>query len=88
MTDIATPVTYKRYTGNHNGTFEGWLIDTTTIDHKIEKTLPGIENLYLCSHWTEIGGGVPLVALGARNLLQIICKKDGRKFTTLTAKAI
>ncbi|MCK4796682.1 MAG: NAD(P)/FAD-dependent oxidoreductase [Spirochaetes bacterium] len=82
MIDIATPVTYKRYTGNHNGTWEGWLIDTKTIDIKMKDYIPKIKNFYMSGHWVEIGGGVPLVALSARNTIQVICKANNKIFKT------
>jgi len=82
MIDVATPITYKRYTGNYKGSFEGWLIDTKTIDIKINSTIINLKNFYMTGHWIAIGGGLPLVALHARDLLQIICKNDKKKFIT------
>lgn len=81
--DVATPVTFKRYTNNYKGTWEGWLIDTKTIDVKLENNIPGLNNFYMTGHWIAIGGGLPSVALAARNLIQKICKEDKLKFKTI-----
>jgi hypothetical protein len=32
----------------------------------------------------EPGGGVPAVAVSGRNVIQIICKRDGKVFETAT----
>jgi hypothetical protein len=36
----------------------------------------------MAGQWVEVGGGIPAVAVSGRNILQVICKADGRKFTT------
>ncbi len=77
--DVATPVTYFRYTNNWKGSFEGWLPTPKTFGKRIKKTLPGLENFYMVGQWVEPGGGLPTVALSGRNLAQIICKRDGKK---------
>ncbi len=80
--DVATPVTYFRYTNNWKGSFEGWLPTPKIFGKRMEKTLPGLDNFYMVGQWVEIGGGLPTVALSGRNLAQIICKRDGKKFRT------
>ena len=42
MHDVATPVTFERYTGNWQGSFEGWLITTKTLRMQMKRTLPGL----------------------------------------------
>ena len=82
MCDVATPMTWERYTGNWQASFEGWLITTKTFGMSMSKTLPGLKNFYMCGQWVEPGGGVPSAALSARNLIQVICKQDGKEFVT------
>ncbi|HNT26443.1 MAG TPA: NAD(P)/FAD-dependent oxidoreductase [Anaerolineales bacterium] len=85
MVDVATPLTFERYTGNWQGTFEGWLI-TPQNAHMVMKpmsqTLPGLENFYQCGQWVEPGGGLPTGVMSGRRLVQALCKADGAKFTT------
>jgi len=88
MTDVATPTTFERYTGNWRGSFEGWLItpeNANTIMKPMSQTLPGLENFYMCGQWVEPGGGLPTGLLSARRLFKAICKKDGKKFITTKA---
>jgi phytoene dehydrogenase-like protein len=49
---------------------------------RMSKELPGLKNFYMSGQWVEPGGGVPSVAMSARNTMQIICKREGQKFTT------
>lgn len=80
VVDVATPVTWVRYTGNWAGSYEGWLPTTKTFGVLMSKTLPGLRNFYMCGQWVEPGGGVPTVAVSGRNVIQIICKWDGKNF--------
>ncbi len=81
--DVATPITYFRYTNNWKGSFEGWMPTPKIFGKRIRKTLPGLENFYMAGQWVEPGGGLPTVALSGRNIAQIICKKDGKEFRTM-----
>ena len=80
--DVATPMTFERYTGNWQGSFEGWLITPKTFMMRMSKTLPGLKNFYMAGQWVEPGGGVPTAALSGRNVIQLICKQDRRPFVT------
>jgi len=82
MRDVATPMTWVRYTGNWRGSYEGWLPDAEMLMKKMSKTLPGLKNFYMAGQWVEPGGGMPTAALSGRNVIQIICKKDEKRFTT------
>jgi phytoene dehydrogenase-like protein len=83
MVDVATPLTFERYTGNWQGSFEGWLItpqNAQTIMKPMSQTLPGLENFAMCGQWVEPGGGLPTGVMSARRLVQALCKQDGVKF--------
>jgi phytoene dehydrogenase-like protein len=86
MRDVATPVTFQRYTGNWQGSFEGWIMTPKTIFLRMSKTLPGLNNFYMVGQWVEPGGGLPPAAYSGRNLIQILCKRDRRKFMTTVPK--
>ncbi len=81
MTDVATPMTWVRYTGNWRGSYEGWMMMSLGFGKRMEKTLPGLDGFYMVGQWVEPGGGIPGVAPSGRNAIQIICKKDKKKFT-------
>ncbi len=82
MADVATPVTFERYTGNWQGSFEGWIPTPQNVMKSLPKTLPGLENFYMVGQWVQPGGGLPSGVMTGREVLQKICKKDGVKFST------
>lgn len=78
--DVATPMTYKRYTSNWQGSFEGWLPSTDNIGLRMSKTLSGLSEFYMIGQWVEPGGGLPSAAISGRNLVQILCDNDKKAF--------
>jgi len=85
MVDVATPMTFEHYTGNWQGSFEGWLItpqNASVIMKPMSQTLPGLQNFYMCGQWVEPGGGLPTGVMSGRKLVQMICKHDGKRFVT------
>jgi phytoene dehydrogenase-like protein len=78
--DVATPLTYERYTGNWQGSYMGWM--NGGRQHVIGKRLPGLNNFYMAGMWTQVGGGVPTAALTARQVVELMCRADSRKFVT------
>jgi phytoene dehydrogenase-like protein len=81
--DVATPLSYERYTGNWLGSTCGWLLTKDTMRMMISgvgQTLPGLANFYHCGQWVEPGGMVPMAAISGRNVVQLLCRADGRPF--------
>jgi phytoene dehydrogenase-like protein len=88
MVNVATPLTFERFTGNWQGSFEGWLItpqNSNTVMKPMSQTLPGLENFYMCGQWVEPGGGLPTGLNSGRRLLQALCKEDGLTFEAKVA---
>ena len=84
MRDVATPMTWERYTGNWRASHEGWLMTTRNLNMRLSKTLPGLKNFYMAGQWVMPGGSLPYVAVSGRDVIQIICKKDKKPFATTT----
>jgi phytoene dehydrogenase-like protein len=85
VVDVATPLTYERYTGNWQGSMEGWMLTKRTMammttGKSMSKTLPGLGHFYMIGQWVEPGGGVPTAAISARNAMQLICHEHKRPF--------
>jgi phytoene dehydrogenase-like protein len=78
--DIATPATFVRYTGNWQGSYEGWLPTPRILGRRISYTLPGLKNFYMAGHWVVAGGGLPSAALSGRYVAQMICAQNGKAF--------
>jgi phytoene dehydrogenase-like protein len=86
VVDVATPMTFERYTGNWQGSMEGWLPTTKTMSitrgQGLDKTLPGLDSFYMVGQWVEPGGGLPPAATSGRSAISAICERDGKTFTT------
>jgi len=82
MTDTATPLTWERYTGNWRGAYEGWLFDAESFTSSMKKTLPGLKNFYMAGQWVNPGGGIPTAVMSGNHTIQLICRKDRKKFVT------
>lgn len=82
--DAASPLTYRRYAGTWRGSFMTWSLTPATMAkfRLIPKTLPGLESLYQAGMWVMAPGGVPTAVRTARDVVHLICRKDGRRFTT------
>jgi phytoene dehydrogenase-like protein len=80
MVDVASPVTFERYTGNWQASYEGFLPTPQSVRVAIPMTLPGLTHFYMAGHWVRAGGGIPTgISLG-REAVRQICLKDGVKF--------
>jgi phytoene dehydrogenase-like protein len=81
VVDVATPATFKRYTGNRKGSIQGWMPSKMLLaPSPVKKTLPGLKNFFMVGHWLEPGGGLPIALLTGRNTAQIICNNDKKVF--------
>jgi len=86
VTDVATPMTWVRYTGNWRGAYQGWLPTRKAFGTRMKKALPGLDNFCMCGQWVEPGGGVPTAAASGRQVIQVICKRDKKRFVTTVEK--
>jgi len=83
VTDVATPVTIERYTGNWHGA-QPWVDESAGILSLLRgntKTLPGLAGFYMAGQWSG-GIGLSSAAIQGRKAAQTICKRDGQRFVT------
>ena len=84
MYDVATPITFNRYTGNWRGSYEGWLMTPQNYMANMSKVLPGLDSFYMAGQWVMPGGGLPSGVMSGRHVAQLICLKDSKKFIATT----
>ena len=86
VVDVATPVTYERYTGNWRGAFAGWAMTTRKMSMMMgigmDKTLPGLDHFFMIGHWVEPGGNVELSCASGRDVIKDICSAREEIFRT------
>lgn len=85
--DVATPATYVRYTRLWKGAHQGWAPTPGVIGRPQPKTLRGLRNFYLAGHWISPAGGIPAVIAIGRQVAQIVCKRDGKRFVADRAES-
>ena len=73
--DIATPVTYFRYTGNRLGSMMGARPGKTNFKLKIARQKTPLKNVFLSGHWSALGGGVPIAVSTALSSFLIASKE-------------
>jgi hypothetical protein len=76
VTDVSTPATVIRYTGNWKGSQEGWLMPPGASIKPYPNTLPKLDRFFLIGQWIMPGGGLPSGPLTARPAVKMICKRD------------
>ena len=81
VVDVATPATWHRYTGNWQGSYEGFVPTRKTMMKNLGFTLPGLANFYMHGQWVSLGGGLPPAGINARALAKILCRKHGKRFS-------
>lgn len=80
--DVATPLTYIRYTGNWKGAYMTWMNrpDNAGWIRSIPRTFKGLKNFYLASMWVMAPGGLPGALMSGRYAVQHICRAEKVKF--------
>jgi phytoene dehydrogenase-like protein len=81
MVDVATPVSFERFTGCWQGGWMGWVATPESLTRQMSKTLPGLESFYMVGTWVG-NSSLPYAATSGRHAIQIICHGDKRSFVT------
>jgi len=79
VVDIATPLTYERYTGAYRG---AWMTVIGPQD-KMRRdlgTIEGVCGLYFAGHRLMSPGGLPAAAASGRQAAQLVCKQFDVEF--------
>jgi phytoene dehydrogenase-like protein len=82
VTDVATPLTTVRYTGNYKASYEGWRPAAETMRVKLDRRLPGLAGFSMVGQWTSPAAGLPTVAGDGRVAIREMCAQDGKDFVT------
>lgn len=82
VADVATPATIVRYTGNWQGSMEGWLLTPGMGLTMLRNTLPRLRRFRMVGQWIMPGGGLPSGLLTARVAVRALCREDGIAFVS------
>jgi phytoene dehydrogenase-like protein len=81
MTDVATPITTERFTGNWRG-LQAWSVpgEPLAMLKGLTRTLPGLSSMYMVGQWAEATIGLPTAAISGRRAIRNICRLDRKRF--------
>ncbi len=82
VVDVATPLTFVRFTGNWRGSYQGWLLTREAMRIQVPVTLPKLANFYMAGHWVMPGGGLPAAAMAGRRAVELMCSNENKRFVT------
>jgi phytoene dehydrogenase-like protein len=74
MIDVATPLSFEKWTGNRKGAYMGWRNSSKSMMIMMPNVLPGLNNFYMTGQWVKVGGGLPTAITAGRDIIQILCK--------------
>lgn len=80
VSDVSTPATVVRFTGNWRGSMEGWLPTPKSGLRPLPNRLPGLANFHMAGQWVMPGGGLPGGLMSARAAIRDLCAEDGVHF--------
>ena len=80
VVDVPTPVTYVRYTGNWQGSPDGWYITPDNMRTNPLRSLPGLAGLRMAGQWTAPFTGTVIAALTGRQVVQLLCRQHRSPF--------
>jgi phytoene dehydrogenase-like protein len=85
MVDVATPLTFERYTAAHEGAKQSFALTPQTAAfaaNGFPPELPGLDRCYQTGMWLQPGGGIFPSARASRVVIRKICQREGKKFRT------
>ena len=81
--DVATPITFNRYTNASRGTYMSFLFNDTKGVMLSKGKVQGLHNFYLSGQYMQTPGGLPLALAAGRFSIQWIKRKEKSKIHTL-----
>jgi len=84
VSDVATPFTTRRYTHNWQGAC-GFMMTKELAGELVmnpQYTLPGLDGFYMIGQWVK-GFGTPMAAASGKEVIQQICKAEGKRFAAM-----
>ena len=81
VVDVATPLTYERYTGASKGSWMSIMGKGETPTSACPCTLEETKSVYFAGHRTILPGGLPGALVSGRNAAQMVCRQFDVVFT-------
>ncbi|MBI4333729.1 MAG: NAD(P)/FAD-dependent oxidoreductase [Chloroflexi bacterium] len=73
--DVATPVTFERYTSNRDGSIQGWKPSPQMMRRMYLPWKPtALPNFFMVGQWVAVGGGIPPSIMGGEKVAGLVQK--------------
>jgi phytoene dehydrogenase-like protein len=76
LLDVATPMTYHRYTGAYHGAWMSFMMSPKAKLMSHSGKIKGLKNCYLTGQWLEPPGGLPVAVTTGKFTVLRICMKE------------
>ena len=80
LIDVATPVTFKRYTNAYRGSYMSFITTKRTKGLMRPGLIKGLNNFVIAGQWIMPPGGLPIALFSGKHAIIRICKMDKKKF--------
>jgi phytoene dehydrogenase-like protein len=74
--EVATPVTYGRFTGNRDGAIMGFKPTRGNVRAGIARRTTPVRNVHIGGQWAEVGGGLPGAVRAGANAAAVILRDE------------
>ena len=74
--DTWTPYSYARRNNDTNGAYMRFITTPISKQAKISGEIPGVDNVFLASHWLKYPGGLPMAAMAGKEAIDLIAKRE------------
>jgi len=78
--DVATPLTYERYTNAYCGSYMSFIGTKYSKGLIAKNYVKGLKNFALCGQWMMLPGGLPIAVFSGKHAAVRVCAYDKRKF--------
>ena len=86
--DVATPLTYERYTNAYMGSYMSFITTKHTKGLMRPGLIKGLHNFVLAGQWIMPPGGLPIALISGKHACQRICKMEAKKFINKELKPV
>lgn len=83
LVDVATPLTYERYTNAYRGSYMSFVTTDKTKGLMRKGLIKGLDNFVLAGQWIMSPGGLPIALFSGKHAAIRVCKMAKRKFKNL-----
>ena len=83
LIDVATPLTYERYTNAYRGSYMSFVTTEETKGLMRKGLIKGLNNFVMAGQWIMSPGGLPIALFSGKHAACRLCKMEKKKFVNL-----